>query len=526
MIENPDVTDVIVIGSGFGGSISASKIAEAGFSVKLLERGPWRDSVPVRSMNVGKRSPFPTGKNFLLKGVRTLRNNKLPGGKITLNKQGFFEMHVGMGLNILCSSNVGGGSHAYSGINMKPPEPGYWDGIAEGLSDAKMDIHYRSVFTRMGSSIPSEEQNPGSVRKRFGHTDVLETGQSDTEIQMGFLLPKQPGNPQEVVNDEGIARREAIPGEDGNLGSPGGGKTSLDFAYLARAMKQGLDVLDLREVLSIRPSPEGAPARYRVNIENHHTGDFESHYAEHVFVAAGTVNTLHLLLRSRDAEDGLGGMPRLGQQFGGNGDFMAYWNLNDTSRDLSKTMPARGWIKLKRGKEEQGNRPMPLIVDGALPNPDNLPLPRWLKKKFRHGAFIAGMGPDAQDGTVSLEKGKLKIDYNPENSEIFAQTADEMDEISEKTGRKIYYINRPTTVHPTGGACIGRNEEEGVVDADGEVFGHPGLFVADAAALPKPPGGPPSMTIAAWSDHVAERFIANHTAVHKNDADEVANVAE
>jgi cholesterol oxidase len=143
--------------------------------------------------------------------------------------------------------------------------------------------------------------------------------------------------------------------------------------------------------------------------------------------------------------------------------------------------------------------------------------------------LFAGMGADAQDGTVSLDKGKLKIDYNPDNSEIFAQTAEVMDEISEKTGRKIYYLNRPTTVHPTGGACIGRSEQEGVVNADGEVFGHPGLYVADAAALPKPPGGPPSMTIAAWSDHVAERFIASHEASHKNDAgdtDEVTKVAE
>ena len=56
-------------------------------------------------------------------------------------------------------------------------------------------------------------------------------------------------------------------------------------------MKQGLDVLDLREALSIRRAPEDAPARYRVYVENHHTGDFASHYADTVIVAAGTLNT-------------------------------------------------------------------------------------------------------------------------------------------------------------------------------------------------------------------------------------------
>ncbi|MDP7349112.1 MAG: GMC oxidoreductase, partial [Phycisphaeraceae bacterium] len=70
-----------------------------------------------------------------------------------------------------------------------------------------------------------------------------------------------------------------------------------------------------------------------------------------------------------------------------------------------------------------------------------------------------------------------------------------------------YYFQRPTTVHPMGGACVAANIREGVVDCNGEVFDHAGLYVADAAALPKPPGTAPSMTIAAWADHVAERLI-------------------
>lgn len=518
-------TDVIVIGSGFGGAISASRIVEAGISVKLLERGPWRDSIPVRSMNIGKRSPFPTGLNYLTKLVRTLRNNKLPGGRVTLNKEGFFEMHVGKGLNILCSSNVGGGSHAYSGLNMRPPEPDYWDGIADGLSALGMEAHYDNVLGRMNGAVPSAAHMPNSVRERFADSDVIASDEEAGDLNMGFLFAKDPGNPQEVTNEEGITRREATPGEDGNLGSPGGGKTSLDFAYLARAIKQGLDVLALREVLAIRPAPQGAPGRYRVNVENLDTGEFESHYADNVIVAAGTLNTLHLLLHSREGKNGLGGMPRLGQRFGTNGDFMAYWNLNDTSRDISKSMPAHGLVRMKNEDDAPTNRPWPMIVEGAMPNPENLPLPGFFKKKFRHGAFIAGMGADAQDGTVSLTKGKLKIDYNPDNSEIFSEISDSMDLISEKTGKKIYYLSRPTTVHPTGGACIGKGDHDGVVNAEGEVFGHPGLYVADAAALPKPVGGPPSITIGAWADHVAERFIAKFKAEH-GDADKVVRIAQ
>ena len=64
-----------------------------------------------------------------------------------------------------------------------------------------------------------------------------------------------------------------------------------------------------------------------------------------------------------------------------------------------------------------------------------------------------------------------------------------------------------TTAHLLGGACIGRNINEGVDDGKGEVFDHPGLYVADAAALPKPAEGPPLMSVAARANHVGEPLI-------------------
>ena len=79
--------------------------------------------------------------------------------------------------------------------------------------------------------------------------------------------------------------------------------------------------------------------------------------------------------------------------------------------------------------------------------------------------------------------------------------------MGEKTGAKVYHFQRPTTVHPTGGAAIGSDADHGVIDANGEMFTNPGIFVVDAAALPKPIAGPPSLSIAAWSDHVARNFI-------------------
>lgn len=513
MNEIKNSADVIVIGSGFGGAISAARLAEAKLKVTLLERGPWRDSVPVRSMGIAKRSPFPTGRHLFTRTVRSLCNSTLPNGKLTLHKQGLYEAYVGKGLNVLCSSSVGGGSHVYGGLNMRPPNAGYWDGIAEGLSDAVMDPHYDAVLARMGASVPTDAQMPASIRKRFANSSMLASDASVGDLQMGILFAKDPDNPVEVTTEDGVIRQEATLGQDCYLGSAGGGKTSLDFSYLARAIKHGLEVMDMREVLAIRQAPKGSPSRYRVNVENHHSGDFESYYANHVIVAAGALNTLQLLLHSRDGKNGLGGMPRLGKQFGGNGDFMAYWALNDTSQDLSKSLPTHGVLRLKLEDEKQADNSLPDIIEAALPNPDNLPLPEFIKKILRHNTFIAGMGTDAQDGTVSVRKGRLHIDYNPANSEIFADIRRSMDLISEKTGKKAYYVERPTTAHPTGGACIGTDAANGVVNASGEVFDHPGLYITDAAALPKPVCGPPAITIGAWANHVAEQLII---AIKKN----------
>ncbi|MDF1832451.1 MAG: GMC oxidoreductase [Porticoccaceae bacterium] len=318
---------------------------------------------------------------------------------------------------------------------------------------------------------------------------------------MGFLFPEEPGKPREITTEDGVRRREIGCGEGGFLGSPDGGKTSLEVAYLYKAMQQGLEICDQQEVLAIRKETKAGETRYCVNVENHHTGQFESHYAKHVIVAAGTVNTLHLLLHSRDGEKGLGGMPQLGKNFGSNGDYFAYWDWQDRFHDMSQSLPINGYVRLK-GKANQ-----PFIIEAPLPCPDKLRLPSWIAKKLRQGTFIAGMGKDAMDGTVSLKKGKLNVDYKPENSSIFDEIRGQMDHIAEKTGKGILSIKRPTTAHPLGGACIGRNTDEVVVDGKGEVFDHPGLYVADAAALPKPVEGPPSMTVAAWANHVGEQLI-------------------
>ncbi|MGE0485502.1 MAG: GMC oxidoreductase [Gammaproteobacteria bacterium] len=502
--DAPAAVDVIVVGSGFGGSACALALVEAGLEVVLLERGPWRDTLPVRSMGIAARSPLPRGRRALLRLVRNLR---LPGlaRRLTFNRDGLFDIHLDRGLNVVCASGVGGGSHVYGGLNERPPDPDYWNGIAPGLSAADLEPSYQRVFERMGSRAPlTDDRLPNMLGARLAADPAFDTSGVDTELGMGLAFPESPGQPRRLRTADGVERWEARPGEDGVLGSAGGGKTTLDFAFLARAMQLGLKVLDLCEVSTIA---RGADGLYSVHFRNHHHGRQEVRTARRVVVAAGTLNTLRVLLASVAAGT-LAAMPGLGERFGGNGDFFGYWKLDDTDRDLSHSVPARGLLRLADPAVLGPDRPWPMIAEGALPTPEVLPLGRRIARLLTGGSFVAGMGADAQDGVVRWRGGRLSIDYRPEQSEIFARIRDAFRLVGEKSGRRIYHFDTPITVHPTGGACIGADAALGVVDIHGECFANPGLYVADAAAFAKPVSGPPSMSIAAWGDHVARGIVA------------------
>ncbi|MCP5198713.1 MAG: GMC family oxidoreductase [Gammaproteobacteria bacterium] len=500
----PAPVDVLVIGSGFGGSACALALVEAGLDVLMLERGPWRDTVPVRSMGIAARSPLPRGRRGLLRLVRTLRGRWLPGGRATLNRHGLFDIHLDRGLHVVCASGVGGGSHVYGGLNERPPDPDYWNGIAPGLGAADLEPSYQRVLARMGSRQPlADDQLPNMLGARLGANPAFVTDGVDGELTMGLAFPETPGQPRKVRTADGVERWEARPGEDGVLGSAGGGKTTLDFAFLARALQLGLKVLDLCEVSTIE---HGADGTYTVHFVNHHSGRREQRTARRVVVAAGTLNTLGLLLASV-AAGGLAPMAGLGERFGGNGDFFGYWKLDDVARDLSHSVPARGLLRLADEEALGPGRAWPMIAEGALPTPASLPLGRRIARLLSGGSFVAGMGADAQDGVVRWRNGRLRIDYRPDGSAIFARIRDAFRLIGERSGRRIYHFQTPITVHPTGGACIGADADHGVVDIHGQCFANPGLYVADAAAFAKPVSGPPSMSIAAWGDRVAQGIV-------------------
>lgn len=497
--------DVLVIGSGFGGAMAAARLTAAGARVTMIERGPWRDTVPVRSMGIEQRAPLPYGRHFATHVLRTLRSPRTPSA-LTPNRKGLFDIYVGKGLNVACTSSVGGGSHAYGALNLRPMVDGYWNGHTDDIDEHTMEPHYQRALEVMGSRAPRpDDQVPNTTAERYTDTMTFESGWDTVDVAMGFLFPNTASAPAPVATKDGVTRNEADMRDGGFLGSTTGAKTTLDFAVLAGAMKKGLEIESLCEVTEIERLGSGSPRRFRVEARDHRNRHRRAFFADHVILAAGTLNTLELLLKSRAAGK-LTGMPQLGRCFGGNGDFLGYWNLDDP-RDLTRGLPVHGFIRMTQQDPLGPGRSWPMIADAAAPNPQDMLIPKWLKNKMTHGSITVGMGADAQDGVVHWTKGRMRIEFDPSRSAIYRDLTDAYARISAASGKRVLHFRRPLTVHPTGGACLGRTAETGVVDSRGEVFGIDGLFVADAAALPGPVGGPPAMTVAAWSQHVADRFV-------------------
>ncbi|MEM5312542.1 GMC oxidoreductase [Paraburkholderia sp. JHI869] len=496
-----DQVEILIIGSGFGGAVAAKRLAEAGRNVLMLERGPWRNTVPMQSTGIGDLAPLPQGRHAFTYGVRSIRSRFLKN-EIVLNRKGFVEAYLGDGVNVICSSNVGGGSHIYAAVLGRPSDPNYWNGRHPDISQDQMGRYYDEMLTLLGARpISPDDMVPNSIDQTNYNGELSNAGLKNAPI--GILFPREPGRAAKVTSENGVERWECDMKNNSFLGSPSGAKTTLDFSLIWPAMQHGLVVRDLCEVKSIRKlrRNEGSSMRYEVRYRNHRSGLEGRVLSEKVILAAGGVNTVRLLMESRDVDNGLDGMPRLGYRFGTNGGFFGFWKEN-SDRDLTVGTPLCGPFKIKHSPSKSAQ-----MLRASIQGIDEIPIPRLLKKWLRKNSFIVAIGGDDGNGLMTMRYGRFNIRYNKNENSVYREISEEIKGIEALTKTRVYAPGAPVTVQPIGGACLGTSTFDGVVDANGEVFDNPGLYVADAAALPEPPGAPPSLSIAVWSAHVADRLL-------------------
>jgi cholesterol oxidase len=466
--------DAIIVGSGFGGSFAADRLVAAGLRVALIERGPWRDTAPVRAAGIAQRSPLPHGRHALTHLLRRIEAPFLPRGGINAHAHGLFDIHLARDMSVVAGSGVGGGSHVYTAMNMKAAVDGYWTNRADGIDAAAMDAHYDAAIARMGARVAPPGTPNRTVDRYAGHARLT------AELE-------QPAMSYDF--DKGAHRDNAF------FGSADGSKVTLDALLLAPALQRGLTVLDLHEAQAIGRSGTGG---WYVTLRNHRDGSYRHLAAPKLLLAAGTLNTLRLLFENR-ARGALGAMSALGLGFGGNGDSIGWWACNDAGADYSLGAPCHGRFAV-RGAEDG-----PYLMSFGLNGIDALPLPRALRTRLKRDLVLVGMGADEANGFAQWRNGRLAFRYSAAANPVLARLQQAFAQVAQVSGKPVRSLaNFPVTVHPLGGARVDENPARGVVNGHGEAHGLPGLYIADASALPGAPGAPPSMSIAAWASHVAD----------------------
>jgi cholesterol oxidase len=361
-----------------------------------------------------------------------------------------------------------------------------------------------------------------------------------------------------------------------NLGCNFGSKNSLDLNYLTRAWQCGAEIRTLCDVRDIGPRADGGYFVRYVELQENasaeepstkHQPSYVEITADQLVLAAGTLGTNELLLRNRRQFPRISG--RLGQRFSGNGNLLTFvFNAREAGDGTTRPRllePSRGPVITSAirvpdtvdGGDGRGfyieDAGFPLFLEWALEmtHPNALTrlagfagrciwslisgnpvsaLSRELAAAIGPGSLsssslpLAGMGRDSANGVLSLHKGQLDLDWD-DARDSFARLRETAHDIArvwqaDFHGNPIRTLGRAITVHPLGGCAMGRHADEGVVDAYGQVFNYPGLYVVDGSVMPGSVGPNPALTIAALADRFADRII--ETASHSSVGDRAA----
>ncbi|MGE5763512.1 MAG: GMC oxidoreductase [Mycobacterium leprae] len=524
-----DAFDVVVIGSGFGGSIAACRLAQAGRRVCVLERGRrWTSTEFPRSPSEVSRDAF----------------WDLPRGRFgLLEYKAFRHVHVIQGCG------VGGGSLHYFNVHMRPPDSIFDDPRwPKEVTPDVLDPYYRLAREMLdaaplspptGRTLPVRTRAFTEACRRSGHEPAL----VDIAVYTGDGRRNPYGDvPQQPCDYSGACA----------LGCATKAKNSLDVSYLALAEKHGAQVRPLHQVDRIEPLPRGGYRVRYARLRPNGPGLPEPGWVEGdgVVVAAGTLGTNELLLRCRDRH---GTLPRLsdalGRGFSGNGDLLLAGTLTD--RDVD---PTRG-PSITVGADFSTPRQQIYIEDLGFPDPvmwfiegmlanavPTINLVRWGKLFLKGSLGISGatdrlghererlfgggrtrgflpylgMCQDAADGQFVLDRdGNLDLHWDPARSlPNFVEMENAMRSLSRALDGT--YVASPLwspplrealTAHPLGGCVMANDRWRGVVNSYGEVFEYPGLFVMDGSIIPAPLARNPTATISALAERAVFHLI-------------------
>ncbi|MCW5889590.1 MAG: GMC family oxidoreductase [bacterium] len=493
--------DVLVIGSGFGGAVIAARLAQRGLRVLVLERGPWWGPAG-RAHDARERREFPRGLGGWASALRSVRWTRgVRAREWLLSRRGLYEVHAFRHLDVVTSSGVGGGSLIYTNV-LEAPDDAFWGAFPPEIDAAEMRGHVDRVRAMLRPTPLPASQLPEKNRAFASATVAAGLG-APRYPELGVVFGRDPDAPETVVNAAGVAQSTCTHCGCCIIGCETRAKTTLDLTYVEVALRHGAELRPLCEVRALDRTADG----WRVRYHDHRSGQDLNVTAPRLVLAAGSLNTIRLLFRARDHHRTLPGVPAaLGRGFSPNGDLLALGTGASMLADASRGPALNAFVPITG---EAGQR----YIVGEVGTPlAGLPIPGPLRRRLARTVGLLAMGRDASRGRLEFDGRGLRTDMGRSvDPALFAEIEDRLAEVARHYGPRWLFTNPPNgrgapriaTVHPLGGAAMATSAETGVVDHRGQVFGHPGLYVADGSVYPRAPGIPPSLTIAALAERIA-----------------------
>jgi cholesterol oxidase len=520
--------DWLVIGSGFGGSVSALRLAEKGYRVGVLECGR-----RFRDQDFAK-STWSLRRYFWAPRV---------------GMRGIMRLSTFKDVAVVSGCGVGGGSLGYANTLYVPPTPFFEDPQWGGLGDWERDLapHYAEAQRMLGVVQTPNDDPADQLLKELG--EELGVGDTYRKTPVGIFFGEEPGKtvPDPFFGGDGPDRTGCMQCGRCMVGCPHGAKNTLVKNYLWLAERRGVTITPDRTVIDVRPlgSEDGSDGYAVTSVASgmRRDRDRRTLTARGVIVAAGALGTNRLLQRCR-----LGGsLPRVSHRLGelvrtNSESILAVTVPDDFPEDLTRRVAITSSIypdphtHIETVTYGQAGDSMStlytlLVADGSrvtrplkllgqiVRHPARFAKVLWPKGWSRRTIIVLVM--QTLDNAIALRPTltrsgdvRLQTEQDPTRpNPTFIPVANEAAEwLARRTGGIAQSsvmeatMNIPSTAHILGGAVIGADPDHGVVDASQRVFGYENLLVCDGAAVPANVGVNPSLTITALAEHAMSRI--------------------
>lgn len=490
--------DVMIIGSGFGGSVTALRLAEQGIHAVMLERGKrWPLT---QTQDTFSTLQNPDGRSAWLSEIALLGQPR-PIEKFV----GVLELILGNGIAALAGAGVGGGSLIYAGALYQPAQFLFNRAFGQSVDYHEMDsIYYPRVRSVISPRpIPQEllAQPEYAAAKTWWHLGQ-QAGLTTKLIDLGISW-------QAVWEElQGIRTPSVIAGEFW-YGNNSGAKLSLDQNYLKYAEKSGyLNVVAQQNVTSIQKGPDGRYVVVSNEIDTNGTVLAQRKYVvKKLFMASGSLGTSKLLIRAK-ANNWLPALNnQVGKNWGNNGDFFS--QLVDLKTRIQPNMGGTVPVVIEDHYNPIAPTSVECYADWSLEGQTGMIASVGMSTPPAKGFFTYDK---ATDDAVLTWPGN-----DPDISKILEAGADTYNRIANAWGLNKQNIRQvkaghcpaPTpvtgsvTAHPLGGCVL-----DLATDNIGMVKNYHGLYVIDGALVPGHTGcANPALTIAALAERNIERII-------------------